>query len=328
MSVVNEIAVWANEQADWVSDAVRRLFTQGTLSLADVADMAALVKSELGVEDPQKRTAKKLEPTTLSTDEQASVDICLTAITGPTNINAIGSADGITFEPDGLTIVYGYNGAGKSGYARVLKRACRARYSEAIVPNIFSPPRPSVPATARFEWRAGNAPVGADWTDGAAAPASLSKIAVFDSHCARVYVDDQAEVSYIPYGMDVLRELAAGQQAAQRLLEAELHAAKFDRRKLSALEGETVVGRAISALKGTTDPETLRTLAQLSDDETEELAVLIKQLREEDPAKQATVLRRFAARVQAVEKELALLEAPFSDQHVAKLRTAFETRLQ
>jgi energy-coupling factor transporter ATP-binding protein EcfA2 len=56
----------------------------------------------------------------------------------------------------------------------------------------------------------------------------------------------------------------------------------------------------------------------------EELALLVKLLREEDPAKQATALRRFAARVQAVESELALLEAPFSDQHVAKLRTAFE----
>ncbi|UUZ77434.1 AAA family ATPase [Polaromonas sp. P1(28)-13] len=137
-------------------------------------------------------------------------------------------------------------------------------------------------------------------------------------------MDDQAEVSYIPYGMDVLRDLAVGQQAAQRLLEAELAGAKFDRRKLAALEGDTVVGRMIAALRPTTDSMLVEELAKLSDDEVEELTLLTKLLREDDSAKQAIALRRFAARVQAVENELGLLEAPFSDQQIAKLRTAFE----
>lgn len=324
MSVVNEIAVWAGEQAAWVSDAVRRLIAQGTLSSADVADIAALVKVEQGIDDPQKRAATKLDPTAPIAEVQASADVCLTAIAGPKNINAIGSVDGITFAPDGLTVVYGYNGAGKSGYARVLKKACRARTSEAIVPNIFAPPNPPAPATARFEWRAGNLQDGAEWTDGSAPPVPLSKIAVFDSRCARVFVDDQAEVAYIPYGMDVLRELAVGQQAVQRLLEVELAAVTFDKSKLTALAGETVVGRLISSLKGTTPAQTVKDLAELSGAEMEELALLIKLLREEDPAKQAAVLRRFAARVQVVENELTLLEAPFSDEHVQKLRAAFE----
>src|SRR5450759_5355143 len=274
MSVVNEIAVWANEQADWVSDSVRRLFSQGNLSADDIVDMAALVKLELGIEDPQKRMAKKLDPISISVDEQVGEKISLTAISAPRNINAIGAVDGITFEPDGLTIVYGYNGAGKSGYARALKKACRARYTEDIVPNIFAPPNPSTPASARFGWRAGDTSQSADWTDGAATPALLSKIAVFDSHCARVFVDDQAEVSYIPYGMDVLRDLAVGQQAAQRLLEAELAGAKIDRRKLAALEGDTVVGRMIAGLRPTTDPLLVKKLAELSDDEVEELTLL------------------------------------------------------
>ena len=35
----------------------------------------------------------------------------------------------------GLTVVYGDNGAGKTGYIRILKQACRARGREQILGN-------------------------------------------------------------------------------------------------------------------------------------------------------------------------------------------------
>lgn len=103
MSVVYEIAAWANEQADWVSDAVSRLFLNGTLSAADAEDMAALVKIAHGIEDPQKRTAKKLNLATQAGRATANITVSLTAIRAPKNINAINSPDGIAFEPSVLT---------------------------------------------------------------------------------------------------------------------------------------------------------------------------------------------------------------------------------
>ena len=47
------------------------------------------------------------------------------------NINALVEAQRLGFLTTGITIVYGDNGSGKSGYVRVLKRACRARGREA-----------------------------------------------------------------------------------------------------------------------------------------------------------------------------------------------------
>lgn len=324
MSVIQEIGVWANEQADWVSDAVRRVFVQGTLSATDVADMATLVKIELGIEDPKKCIAKRLDIATLPAAKQAGFDVSLTAIRAPKNINAIGALEGVTFEADGLTIVYGQNGAGKSGYVRALKKACRARNSEAIIPNVFVPPDLPSPAQACFAWRAGEKQDVCDWIDGASPPTPLSKIAVFDSHCARVFVDNQSKVSYIPYGMDVLLELATGQKAAQKLLEAERLGARFDMTKFAALNGETAVGRMWASLSRTTDPKAVEDLGKLSEDEENELNFLVKLFRDEDPAKQATSLRRFAARIQAVENELEQLKAPLLDERTELLRTAFE----
>ncbi|CAN0622794.1 AAA domain-containing protein [Burkholderia multivorans] len=324
MNVTQEIAAWANAQSDWISDAVRRLLEKGTLSPDDVADIAALIKEEAGVAAPENRTAQKLDMASLPTSERGGDDISLLSIRAPENLNAIQTADGISFEPDGLTIVYGHNGAGKSGYARALKKACRARNSETIIPNVFAPPAQISPTRAQFEWRAGTTTQSGSWTDGTKSLEPLSKIAVFDSHCARVFIDDQAEVLYVPYGMDILRDLAGALQATQKLLEAEQNATKFDMTKLSSLAGGTKVGKLLSSLSHTTDPKTAEQLAVLSDDEKTELSELTKLIREEDPTKKATTLRRFATRIQAVESELATLQAPLLDDHIGKLRTAFE----
>ncbi len=42
-----------------------------------------------------------------------------------------------------MTIIYGDNGMGKSGYARILKRACRARHPGEIEPNIYAEQPPA-----------------------------------------------------------------------------------------------------------------------------------------------------------------------------------------
>ncbi len=43
------------------------------------------------------------------------------------HVNAIAENQHLPFRASGMTVIYGDNGSGKSGYSRVLKRACRAR---------------------------------------------------------------------------------------------------------------------------------------------------------------------------------------------------------
>jgi hypothetical protein len=113
------------------------------------------------------------------------------------NVNAIAAEPGLKFIDKGVTVIYGDNAAGKSGYSRVLKRACRARdKAEAILPNLLGTTKPTGPATAAFELLVQDKVTTVTWTDGAIPPEELGRLIVFDSKCATFYVDKANQVIY------------------------------------------------------------------------------------------------------------------------------------
>lgn len=55
------------------------------------------------------------------------------------HVNALAADQSIEFASSGVTVIYGENAAGKSGYSRVLKRACHAREKKSdVLPNVFT----------------------------------------------------------------------------------------------------------------------------------------------------------------------------------------------
>ncbi|RQZ63809.1 hypothetical protein DF057_05975 [Burkholderia cepacia] len=322
MQIIQKIAAWAAEQPAWVDDAVRRLVI-GSLTPQDFQDLAALAKSEYGIPDPEGRVAVRLDPQTIPTTAQSGADVSLLALRSPQHLNAIDPGQALTFQAAGLTVVYGHNGAGKSGYARALKRACRARNVENILPDVYVELDDPTPASVIFEWNEGQALQSQMWTLGTIPPAPLSQMSVFDSHCARVFVDNQAKVLFVPDGMEIIHGLSEALGTVQRLIEADRKGNLFDQTQLSSLAGTTVVGLAQAQLGRKSDPEAFKRLAMLSEEETAEREVLSKLFGDEDPIKLAAAIRRAATRVGTLCDELAALEAPLLDESTNQLADAF-----
>ena len=58
-------------------------------------------------------------------------------VTHDHGVNALAPNQTLSFGPN-VTVVYGQNTAGKSGYTRILKRACRSRFTEEILGDVLS----------------------------------------------------------------------------------------------------------------------------------------------------------------------------------------------
>lgn len=192
MTILQEILTWSQSLPAWQSDAIARLFAKQTLSQQDIDDLYALLKADHGIQDSKARSAKRLTADRIPSAPSPNSHVELLAIKNLRYVNAIAENQRLPFGAKGLTVIYGDNGSGKSGYSRVLKRACRARdQAEPIHPKATLPVGKIGTAQAMFELSVNGTSKDVSWIDGKTPPTELSTVAIFDSRCARAYLDDE-----------------------------------------------------------------------------------------------------------------------------------------
>ncbi len=127
------------------------------------------------------------------------------------------------FAAKGLTVIYGYNGSGKSGYGRILRQLCRSRHDEkqSIIGNVYNP-KSLGPAAATVTYRVGTSDLSIQWKDGIASPDELAYISVFDATTAPLYADKQNKIEFLPMGLDILPVLGDACRSLSGMLDIEI----------------------------------------------------------------------------------------------------------
>jgi energy-coupling factor transporter ATP-binding protein EcfA2 len=321
MSILEEILVWTQGLTAWQSDAVARLLAKQTLTAEDQDDLFALLKAAHGIPDPKDRNPKPLTADQIPAPVKATTHVELHAIKNMRHVNAIAENQHLPFSATGMTVIYGDNGSGKSGYSRVLKRACRARdQMEAIHPNANLPAGKAGAPEAAFEIAVDGVAKNAHWIQGKAAPPELSSFAIFDSRCARAYLDSEDDFSYVPYGLDVFEGLAKVCKQLKTLVETEHAQSAVDLTAFAPLQGDTLVGKLIASLTAKTTTAQVDALATLTPEDLARHVAFDKSLKENNPKEKATQLRLRARRVEAIATN-ATNKGALVDQVVAdKLR--------
>jgi hypothetical protein len=265
------ILAWSANWPDWQRDALRRIVGAGKLSNEDLAELAAICRFKHGL-PPATGAAPIANPLTSAHTPggaDGSASISLSKLSGLQNVGRLPSDQEIAFgAAPGLTVIYGENGAGKSGYARVIKKACRARGTpQEIKPDAFASAATG-PAKAQISFRVGTVETPVDWTDGGTTDPRLGNIFVFDSFSARVHVGEDGPACFKPRGLDVLPELARACDWIGGELRKALEAIAAENAKTS--QGwnrgtSTKIGVLVNAIGATTKPETIDAAAVFTD---------------------------------------------------------------
>ncbi|HIE1843061.1 TPA: hypothetical protein ACXJW0_005842 [Pseudomonas aeruginosa] len=134
MAIYQEVLTWADRLPPWRHDALRRLCVQGSWSEEDLGEILDLAKQHHGIASAFEPAPQPIRFAAEHFPAEANRDqvVVLRSLHTLTNVGKIPSDQALEFQALGLTIVYGGNGTGKSGYARVLKQACRARSPGAV----------------------------------------------------------------------------------------------------------------------------------------------------------------------------------------------------
>lgn len=297
MLVLKEILAWTETNlTPWQRDAVRRLFENQKLNDGDFDDLYAMLKSAHGLPDSKKRQPVPLPYENPPSKAQHTQRVILKRVHDLINVNKIAPGQSLDFG-EALTVVYGPNASGKSGYSRVLKQACRARDgAEKVLPDATNSGTVQATPEATFDVEVDGQSKSLSWKQGSSPPPELSSIAVFDSRCARSYLAE-GEAAYLPYGLDIVENLARRvfPELARRLDE-EIASVNTDTGAFSDLPAETAIGKMIAQLNENTDTRQLRQLAILTEEEQVRLIQIEGILKEGDPAATARMLRRLEMR--------------------------------
>lgn len=311
MSILQAIHTWSKTLPKWQQDAIARLYSGSSLTVADEEDLYALAKIEAGIDDPNKRQPKCLEDAQIASPVDPTRVVKLLGIKDLSNINAIANGSGIPVAAEGLTVIYGENGAGKSGYSRLLKHACRARDKrEPILPDARLEPSATVNSSAKFHVVIDGVESDLEWMAGKTPPEPLSEISIFDSYCARAYIDNHGDFAFKPYGLDILENLVKlCARIKERATEEKNANSPSDAAYSAIATDQTEVGRLLKSISKHTKTGDVEALAILSENDLQQLTLLTKTLSEADPKQKAQDLRQRALR-------LAELKARVDDSYL------------
>jgi energy-coupling factor transporter ATP-binding protein EcfA2 len=324
MNVLQEILDWSQDRPVWQRDALRRLITSGDLSDSDIVDLTNICKGTKGLLDQQVSTPLAKEHVPDRTTNATPVS--LVSIFHHRGVNALAENQTLKLSAK-LTVVYGDNGAGKTGYIRILKEACRARGKEPILGNVTSGQIPLSPVVS-IRYNVGSDSVAKEWA-GTGEDKLISRVSVFDTQSAAVYLTEKTDVAFRPFGLDLFDKLVKACKAVKTKLDIEQRA--LGSSQLSTIqplipEG-TQVSKLFANITSLTNPASVQTLANLTIEEESRIEVLEKSildLQANDPRKLIQQLTLRAGRLKSLAEHMRLIEKALSTDEVEavfKVRT-------
>lgn len=210
MNSIKEIVEWAaSELSDWEADIVKRLLLNKTLSPQDLKEIVdnVFVTYDIAENNEKKNCSAPTISSEIVGDILTTEPVRLCNIHDVQNINAISSESNLPFSHKGITLIYGENGSGKSGYTRVLKSACFAKHIEPeILPNVYK--QSSGPQSAIITFMKNGEKQQWEWSPGKTLD-ELIGINVYDSDCGKVLLDKNNQVTYKPKGVEIFDSVSS-----------------------------------------------------------------------------------------------------------------------
>lgn len=314
-----DLVTWAEKRPAWQKDALRRLVTGETLDDPAIAELTELCL------DPA-RTHTPIAQSHIVAETSAAEPISLVSIKNPTAINALASQQELSFEPVGLTVIYGDNGSGKSGYVRVLKHACRSRDEKFAIHRDLED-KTDTPQSAEICFRRGTNTDQFNWTRVGEPHGDLPSVSIFDSRSASIHVENTNEVAYIPRPMRLLEALADASDRIKTALDGKIATLKGQvplAISNPSLSRETPAGSYVFGLSAKSNIPQLDKLAALSDQEAARLTTLETDFAQ-DPKRAVARLDNQRGEVERIQTTLQALIAATDAAAFAGIKTLRNT---
>jgi hypothetical protein len=291
VSARQRLIEWANQQDGWArSIAAEVISTRRQISaetLASVRDSYLLEK--------QLAPGEVMEVPLLGddgTNGEAPEILRLFKLRECEGVNALATGQEIVFNPR-MTVLFGENAAGKTGYVRVLKLLANVRSAEKIIPDIHRATARATPE-ATIEFTLGQTSNELMW-QGEQGVSPFTRMTVFDSPAVALHLEDSVTYVYTPADLALFGYVHNAIGGVKALLQADMDERRPKQNPfITAFTRGTEIYPKIEALSGSTnlsDLETLGVVTEAEKTELESLKLSVEVLANASSGGQAEMLR-------------------------------------
>ncbi|MFC3581070.1 AAA family ATPase [Sphingomonas hylomeconis] len=321
---MGKLADWCVGQPDWAVDAMQRAASCSQGVDADVDALVCRIGLAHGLPVEGEHPCQPFTEDSVAAVGANADDVVLHSVGPLQGLDRLVGDQVLKFALDGITIVFGDNGSGKSGYTRALRQLTCVREDAPLEGDVFatgSAPSKSI----TYNYRVGDADaVAATWREGESKPTVLEGVTLLDTDNLRVYVNGKSDILYMPPEAACVGRLADLYQAASAHFRGWIDGAS--RRCAGAFGGHYSPGTTAAAFVSRMQTETpeanlpteqaLRNAATWSPDNEAELASLqAEQVR--GPAATAALCDRIATSCLTVAAAVEATAMPLSDNAAA-----------
>ncbi len=272
-----EVNKFANEQPYWAKFLAEKILSDKIISDSNINTSYSFLLEELGLKEKTKKHVITIGYKAANSGNYIP-DLLFSKLENVEGVNAL--IENQTFEFNrNLTIIYGANGSGKSGYVRLLKNAFYSKSTEEIIPNIYieSGHKP-IKAIFTFNSAGNNLPVlqfprNEDSIE-------FEHFAVFDGKSVFSHLEQRNEFEFRPAGLSFFSKYTEAIKLIEEKLNIEIQNTQSENQFGLWFEGESEIKFLVENLSAETKNKDLKKYTPYTIEDKSEKIIIQKQYDE------------------------------------------------
>jgi len=253
--VIDYLWEWAEETGNWAKILVQKVVQkEGHLVEAERDEVYSAFLQGIGL----GKKGQEIPEITRPAFSASAADIELVKISDICGVNRLASKQSLEFSKD-MTVVYGENGTGKTGYGRVLKNFGYCYDAETkIHPDVNG--GCSCKQSALIDYKTGGTDQVFTW-DGANECIDLAGISFFNNNCVSLSLDGERTLLVSPIGFHLFTVMIKELDELSKLHKAKIATIDTSLSWKDSLHDETEVQNFVSSLSKKTKDKDIDDLA-------------------------------------------------------------------
>lgn len=277
-SLENEVKKFANEFPYWIKYLANKILSGNEISQNDIDETYLYLLEDLGITEKTTRTEITLSGLHDNERDYYS-NLMLSKLENVEGVNALLEGQSIEFSPN-LTIIYGSNGSGKSGYTRLLKNVFYSKSKEKILSNIYSTDIVK-PVNANFIFKSEGNEISVSYNNND--HSIFEQFSVFDGKSAVKHIESKNEFEFKPAGLNFFGKFADALSHVEKKLNNEVTIKQQGtniNNLLMLFDGNSEVTEAIQAINTDKGFENLSKIASYTEKNKKEKESVQKKYEE------------------------------------------------